>query len=104
MNWDQLACKLTPVEVVDGKIAAEVYRSELLIDFANRYIGGGVLNEGAVQEEIMFLKFVEPLVSLVFTEELRENEALLITGCQLFNETAGYSKKFSWVSNFADTI
>lgn len=40
------------------------------IDFANRMIGGGVLESGCVQEEIRFLVSPESLVSLVITETI----------------------------------
>ena len=35
-----------------------------MVDFANKNIGGGVLNNGSVQEEILFCVFPE-LVSLM---------------------------------------
>jgi poly(ADP-ribose) glycohydrolase len=34
-----------------------------MVDFANKEIGGGVLGNGAVQEEILFLLFPEAIVS-----------------------------------------
>jgi len=36
------------------------------VDFANKYLGGGVLNTGCVQEEIMFATSPELLVGLLF--------------------------------------
>ena len=50
------------------------------MDFANKYIGGGVLREGSVQEEIRFVICPELIVSLLFTEVLDPNEAVVITG------------------------
>ena len=52
----------------------------LQVDFANKYIGGGVLGEGCVQEEIRFVICPELIVSLLFTEVLDRNEAVVITG------------------------
>lgn len=49
----------------------------LQVDFANRFIGGGVLSRGCVQEEIRFLINTELIVSRLFTEELCDNECLL---------------------------
>jgi Poly (ADP-ribose) glycohydrolase (PARG) len=43
-------------------------------------VGGGVLGRGSVQEEIMFLGRTEAIVSRLFTEELMDNECLIITG------------------------
>lgn len=49
----------------------------LQVDFANRFIGGGVLSKGCVQEEIRFLINPELIVSRLFTEAFRNNECLL---------------------------
>ena len=56
------------------------------VDFANRYLGGGVLGEGCVQEEIRFLVCPELILSRLFTEELDDNESLVMTGAQQFSK------------------
>lgn len=50
------------------------------VDFASRWIGGGILGSGLVQEEILFLMNPELIVSRLFTEKLADNECLIITG------------------------
>ena len=52
----------------------------LQIDFANRFIGGGVLATGNVQEEIRFVISPECLFSLMICEYMLPNEAIIITG------------------------
>ncbi|XP_043087500.1 poly(ADP-ribose) glycohydrolase isoform X2 [Puntigrus tetrazona] len=74
----------------------------LQVDFASKYIGGGVLKSGLVQEEILFLMSPELIVARLFTEKLDDNECLKITGPQMYNITAGYSKTFSWVGPYND--
>ncbi|CAB1338650.1 unnamed protein product [Coregonus sp. 'balchen'] len=49
------------------------------VDFANRFVGGGVTSSGLVQEEIRFLINPELIVSRLFTEALQYNECLVIT-------------------------
>ncbi|KAK2098297.1 hypothetical protein P7K49_023748 [Saguinus oedipus] len=49
------------------------------VDFANRFVGGGVTSAGLVQEEIRFLINPELIVSRLFTEVLDHNECLIIT-------------------------
>ncbi len=44
-----------------------------------------MLNRGCVQEEIRFLICPELLASLLFTEELDDNESLLMTGSERFS-------------------
>lgn len=50
------------------------------MDFANRYVGGGVTSSGLVQEEIRFIINAELIASRLFTEELDPNECLIIIG------------------------
>ena len=50
------------------------------MDFANRYLGGGVLGHGLVQEEIRFLLCPEMIVSRLITEALDDHERLIMTG------------------------
>ncbi|XP_016092571.1 poly(ADP-ribose) glycohydrolase-like [Sinocyclocheilus grahami] len=74
----------------------------LQVDFASKYIGGGVLKSGLVQEEILFLMSPELIVAKLFTEKLADNECLKITGPQMYSITSGYSKTFSWVGPYND--
>ena len=64
------------------------------LDFANRYIGGGVLGHGCVQEEILFSICTECLASILFTERMEENEAVLIIGAERFSSYTGYGQSF----------
>lgn len=74
----------------------------LQVDFANRFVGGGVLGAGCVQEEIRFMVCPELLVSRLFTEALGPKEVLIITGAEQFNLTRGYAGSFSWEGDFVD--
>lgn len=49
---------------MDGIIESG-YKYGIMIDFANKNIGGGVLNKGAVQEEILFACFTELIVASI---------------------------------------
>ncbi|KAF8375544.1 parg-1 [Pristionchus pacificus] len=63
----------------------------LHVDFANEYIGGGVMGHGAVQEEIRFLCCPEMLVSLLLCDRMEPHEAILIQGAQQYSAYTGYS-------------
>jgi len=56
------------------------------VDFANRFVGGGVLGWGCVQEEIRFVICPELIAARLFTEAMDDNEALTITGESQFSE------------------
>lgn len=81
------------IEDADGMLQA---------DFANRFIGGGVLSRGAVQEEIRFVINCEMIVARLFTECLRDDEALIMIGCEQFNDYAGYASRFQFNGDFDD--
>ena len=72
------------------------------MDFANRHVGGGVLNKGRVQEEIRFTVCPELLVSILFMEEMAENEAIIISGFGQFSVTCGYAAGLEFVSMYKD--
>ena len=74
----------------------------LQVDFANRMIGGGVVGEGCVQEEIRFLICPELILSRLFTEKLELNESLLITGIERFNLYTGYAQTFKYTGSYDD--
>jgi len=71
-------------------------------DFANEYIGGGVLRAGCVQEEILFVIKPECLVSLLLCEKMDTNEAVIITGAERYSGYSGYGSSFAWAGNFVD--
>ena len=75
----------------------------LHVDFANKYVGGGVLGHGCVQEEILFMLCPELIVSRPMTEVLGDNETLLITGHQRFNNYVGYASTFRWNGDYVDS-
>lgn len=81
------------IESTDGSLQA---------DFANKFIGGGVLRHGCVQEEIRFVLSPECLVSMLICEEMDENEAILLQGTQQYSLYEGYSRSFKWKSSYKD--
>ncbi|KAG0297684.1 hypothetical protein BGZ96_005348 [Linnemannia gamsii] len=86
---------LTPLE--------EAPQGALQLDFANKNIGGGALEKGAVQEEIRFMICPEMIVSRLFCQQLEANEAVLIKGVERYSNHIGYSKTFEWFSDHRDS-
>ncbi|CAE7615338.1 abcB1 [Symbiodinium natans] len=78
---DEVFC---PVEMqLDGvSIHSFDGPSHLQADFANQYIGGGVLSGGGTQEECMFLEFPELLASIYLVERMLPHEAVEIVGAR----------------------
>jgi len=74
----------------------------LQVDFTNKFVGGGVLEDGCVQEEIRFVISPELIVSRLITEELDANECLHVTGCERFSNYTGYGWSTQWQSDHRD--
>ena len=68
--------KLTRVKLDDDGLIDQEGAKYIEMDFANKYIGGGVLGHGLVQEEIRFIVAPEFIVTLLLTEELSDDECL----------------------------
>ena len=65
----------------------------LQVDFANAYVGGGVLGHGCVQEEIRFLICPELISSMLFTERLGDSEASSIHTNPLYSAKYDLKKR-----------
>ena len=76
--------------------------SMLHVDFANKHVGGGALRRGCVQEEILFMLYPELIASRLLTEVLDDNETLVVTGHQRYNEHVGYASSFRWNGDYVD--
>ncbi|CAB3223993.1 unnamed protein product [Arctia plantaginis] len=87
---------------VDSRHTIEDADGLIQVDFANKFLGGGVLGHGCVQEEIRFVICPELLLSMLFTEELKANEALIIIGAERYSEYSGYGGSFKWRGSFGD--
>ncbi|KAL1515239.1 hypothetical protein AB1Y20_001873 [Prymnesium parvum] len=74
----------------------------LQVDFANKTIGGGVLRNGCVQEEIRFLLCPELIVSRLLAEPLLDNEALLMRGFERYCRYTGYASSFAYAGPYDD--
>lgn len=75
----------------------------LQADFANMFIGGGVLQHGAVQEEIRFgVTNPELLVSILFCPAMCDNETILLQGAERFSDYAGYNRTLTWKGEHVD--
>jgi len=76
----------------------------LQADFANKFVGGGVLNSGLVQEEIRFTVCPELIASMLFTEMLGDLEVLQVTGVQQFSSYSGYADTFRFRGSHRDLV
>ena len=78
------------LEIAGEGRTIEEEKDALQTIFANKEIGGGCLSTGEHQEEIRFVGSPELICASLFTEELTDDEILLVTGSERFNAVSGY--------------
>ncbi|VDK84342.1 unnamed protein product [Litomosoides sigmodontis] len=95
-EWSAIHSPLSKLYVSHTGTIEDDGHGMLQVDFANKYIGGGVLRSGCVQEEIRFLICPEMIVSMIVCERMRNNEAIIICGAERFSDYSGYGSSFRW--------
>ena len=98
-QWVENTLPLTQFEVFGTGSINDAGSETLHVDFANRWIGGGVLNRGSVQEEIMFSICPELLTTIHICGVMDQNEAIVITGAEEFSLHKGYSRNLQFIGN-----
>ncbi|XP_047509300.1 poly(ADP-ribose) glycohydrolase-like isoform X3 [Pieris napi] len=103
-DWENSSVSLATLPVhVDSEVIIEDLPGLIQVDFANKFLGGGVLRGGCVQEEIRFVICPELMLSMLFTEVLAANETLIIIGSERYSEYTGYGSTFHWSGDHIDS-
>ena len=103
-NWKKSEKTLRKLRIdAQGCIEDRDNEGMLEVDFANSYVGGGVLSSGCVQEEIRFVICPELIISRLFTERLQDNEVLIIQGFERYSDYAGYASTFKFAGDYKQT-
>nr|XP_054773883.1 poly(ADP-ribose) glycohydrolase-like [Lytechinus pictus] len=102
-RWDKSTAPLTRLHMAASGMIEKEGHGMLQMDFANKYIGGGALGFGCVQEEIRFMINPELIVTRLITEVLDDNECVIIKGAEQFSDYTGYANTFKWKGSFKDS-
>ncbi|KAL6065054.1 poly(ADP-ribose) glycohydrolase [Balamuthia mandrillaris] len=102
-DWQISQTRFTDVEVAavagfENKIEDAIGMAH--VDFANEFIGGGVLQESAIQEQILMMIHPELLAAMLFTAKLTEWESLVIKGAQRYSNYRGYGPSFTFDGDY----
>ena len=101
-DWSESTRSWSKLHVTSQGMIETEGAGMLQVDFANKYVGGGVLRSGLVQEEIRFTVCPELLVSMLFTEVLGDTEVLIIIGVEQFSRYTGYADSFMFAGRCHD--
>ena len=94
--------KLCEVVLHNNKDSLFYAEDSYFVDFANKYIGGGVLNGGCVQEEIFFAVDPEAIVSMFFMEVMDDCDAIGIYNTIMYSKYKGYGYSFTYDGTLID--
>ena len=102
-DWGSSQQRLSRVSLAASGLIETEGAGMLQVDFANKFVGGGVLSSGLVQEEIRFTVCPELMASMLFTEVLADNEVLFVIGAEQYSSYTGYADNFTFAGRFHDT-
>ncbi|KAK9947260.1 hypothetical protein M0R45_002894 [Rubus argutus] len=100
--WSNSVIPLCRFEVQRSGLIEDQSTVALEVDFANKYIGGGALHRGCVQEEIRFMINPELIASMLFMPSMADNEAIEIVGAERFSNYTGYASSFRFSGDYVD--
>ena len=90
--------------VIDNKSKMEDQLDAQIVDFANHYLGGGVLSYGSTQEEILFLTHPQLMASMLVCEVMRDAEAVEIRGALKHSLYSGYTSTLKYEGSPSETV
>ena len=102
-TWRSIDIPLTDFTVEKNGSISDAGPTSLHVDFANRWIGGGVLNRGSVQEEIMFSVCPELLCTIHLCGVMNHSEAITVSGADEYSLHTGYSRQLKYAGDSPQT-
>jgi len=103
--WMASERPLLPMEVVPRMVGFEdpLHGQKCLhADFANMFLGGGVICGGNVQEEIRFSICPELMAAMLLCPVMLPHEAIQIIGAEQFSAYGGYGGRLEYAGSFED--
>ncbi|KAI4322041.1 hypothetical protein L6164_021766 [Bauhinia variegata] len=100
--WRTSVIPLCRFEVRSSGFIEDQSSEAVEVDFANKYLGGGALGRGCVQEEIRFMISPELIAGILFLPSMEDNEAIEIVGVERFSSYTGYASSFRFLGDYVD--
>ena len=82
-----------PLAALKHSKGIEDVKGAVHADFANKWFGGGVFSEGAVQEEILLITTPEALVGRALIPPLKDAETAMVLGAVRMSDHSGYGRR-----------
>jgi len=97
-QWEDNYKPLCPVSIVTGNIEDSV--ADLHVEFANAFVGGGVMTGDAAMEETLFLVKPELMVAMALENRMVDEEVVCISGAHKYSLTTGSGHSLAFVGDY----
>ena len=97
-SWTKSTRPLCKAKLVDGTI--NECRADVHAEFANAYVGGGVLSGDAAMEETLFLVKPELMVAMALNGRMVDREVIAVSGAVQYSRTAGFGQSFTFAADY----
>ena len=94
-TWENNPKPLCKVHLVRGNIN-DCTEADLHAEFANAFVGGGVMTGDAAQEETLFLVKPELMVAMAVQNRMFDQESILVRNAIQYSVTEGFKQDFSF--------
>ena len=96
--WEESEKPLCKVVIADGSL--EDSSADVHAEFANAFIGGGVMTGDFAMEEILFLVKPELMVAMALQNRMADTEAIRVSGALQYSLVSGYGSSFEFAGGY----
>mmetsp|Transcript_63188 Transcript_63188/g.131419 ORF Transcript_63188/g.131419 Transcript_63188/m.131419 type:complete len:485 (-) Transcript_63188:76-1530(-) len=97
-QWKNNEKPLCQVVMSDGSL--EDCMADVHVEFANAFIGGGVMTGDFAMEEILFLVKPELMVAMALQNRMSDTEVVCISGALQYSLTTGFGSSFEFAGDY----
>eukprot|EP00164_Ancoracysta_twista_P003926 GFYU01005263.1.p1 GENE.GFYU01005263.1~~GFYU01005263.1.p1 ORF type:complete len:447 (+),score=102.17 GFYU01005263.1:99-1439(+) len=101
-TWENNETPLCQVKMVDGSI--DDCTADIHVEFANAFVGGGVMTGDAAMEEILFLVKPELMVAMAVQNRMADEESVCVSGAIKYSRTKGYGTSLEFDGDATDDL
>ncbi|XP_059468611.1 uncharacterized protein LOC132192593 isoform X2 [Neocloeon triangulifer] len=96
LDWLNSTLPLSEFNINNSDSMYECPDNMAQVNFADCNIGGGTLKDNCCQEEIKFITCPELIAARLLCQEMKSNEAIVISGALPYSKHSGYASLFKF--------
>jgi len=96
--WEASEAPLCAVHIRDGNL--EESAADVHAEFANAFVGGGVVTGDFAMEEILFLVKPELMVAMALQNRMADTEVICVSGAVQYSRVQGFGADFEFAGDY----